>query len=147
MRNSDWLANRLLEFSRYRGELLTPLKLQKLMFYADAWRMVLHGEEFTDEKFQAWVHGPVAVSQFYRFRDYKWRPIDADIPEDQDCTEDENAFLSDILNVFGTESALALERMTHAEQPWLEARGDLPVDATCSNEISKETTKSFYGAL
>lgn len=147
MRSSNWLANRLLEFSRYRGELLTPLKLQKLMFYSDAWRMVLHGDEFIEEKFEAWVHGPVAVSQFHRFRDYKWRPIDADIPTGEGCTSDENAFLSDILNVFGSESAIALERMTHSETPWLEARGNLPPDFPCNAVISKETTKTFYGSL
>ncbi|WP_044043953.1 Panacea domain-containing protein [Octadecabacter antarcticus] len=32
-----------------RGDLLTPLKLQKLMFYSDAWFVALHDEELTNE--------------------------------------------------------------------------------------------------
>lgn len=146
MRSSEWLANCLLREAANRGELLTPLKLQKLMFYADAWHMALFGNEIVDEQFEAWVHGPVAVSQFRRFKDYQWRPIDAAIDK-MEMTKDEKLFLADILNEFGGESAIALEKMTHSELPWIEARGGLPPDEPCNNKISKETTKVFYASL
>lgn len=140
------LADYLILESRERGELLTPLKLQKLMFYADAWCMALFDEELTNEKFQAWVHGPVAPSQFQRFRQFQWRPITSDISA-PDYSENHKIFLNEIIDVFGSESATALEIMTHQEPPWREARGDIPDDEPCTNEISKTTTKEFYSSI
>src|SRR5690606_32481206 len=100
-----------------RGELLTPLKLQKLMFYADAWHMALYGSEITNERFQAWVHGPVALSQYHRFKDYKWRAITSEI-ERPDVPSALATHLDEIIDVFGAETAVALEIMTHQEKPW-----------------------------
>lgn len=140
------LADYLIIESRERGELLTPLKLQKLMFYADAWYLALYDTELTNERFQAWVHGPVALSQWHRFKDFKWRPIDADIerPAFNSVT---TKHLNEIIDVFGSETAVSLERMTHQETPWIEARAGLPDDEPCSNYISKDTTKEFYRIL
>ena len=143
---SDELADYLIVESRERGDLLTPLKLQKLMFYADAWHLALHGEELTPERFQAWVHGPVALSQYHRFKENKWRPILDEI-ERPDLSQKVIAHLNEIVDVFGVETGPALEIMTHQEKPWIEARGGIPDDQPCNNYISKETTRSFYAAL
>lgn len=140
------LADYLLCECRERGELLTPLKLQKLMFYADAWHLALHDQEITDERFQAWVHGPVAQSQYYRFRDFRWKPIDAEIAC-PDMAPELKRHLDEIIDVFGSETAVALELMTHREKPWIEARGDIAPDEPCNNFISKQTTRDFYRAL
>lgn len=137
------IADYLLAESRERGDVPTPLKLQKLIFYADAWHLALYGTESTPERFQAWVHGPVALSQWHRFKAYRWKPIDEEI-ERPNIDANLAAHLDEIVDVFGSETATALEIMTHQEKPWLEARGDLPDDAPCNNYISKKTTEDFY---
>lgn len=144
--SSFTLADYLIVESRERGELLTPLKLQKLMFYADAWHLALHDKEITCERFQAWVHGPVALSQYHRFRDYKWKPIDAEIGRPE-LTKNLTTHLDEVIDVFGSETAVSLEIMTHKEKPWIEARGGIPEDEPCNNYISKETTKEFYRSI
>lgn len=131
---------------RERGELLTPLKLQKLIFYADAWSMALRGQELTNERFQAWVHGPVAVSQYHRFKEYQWRPIDAEISK-PDLLADIRNHLDEVIDVFGSETAVALERMTHNERPWIEARNGYSDDEACTEYIDKKITKKFYASL
>lgn len=143
---SNKLANYLLRSCSDRGELLTPLKLQKLMFYADAWHMVIFDTELTSEKFQAWVHGPVALTQYHRFKEYKWKPISEDVQIPRYPEETIN-FLEEIVDIFGSEPAVALEMMTHQELPWIEARKGLADDEPCSNYISKDTTKKFYGEI
>ena len=51
---------------------MTPLKLQKMVFYADAWFMALNdGEELIADRFEAWVHEPVARDLYIRFANYK----------------------------------------------------------------------------
>jgi uncharacterized phage-associated protein len=139
-------ADFLLVESRERGELLTNLKLQKLLYYAQAWRLALRGEPLFAEDFQAWVHGPVLLSEYFRFREYRWRPLELDVQRPV-LTEDLQGYLVEIVDVFGVESAVSLELMTHREKPWLEARGDIPSDQPSNARISKDTMRTFYRAL
>ncbi|MHB0952586.1 MAG: Panacea domain-containing protein [Allorhizobium sp.] len=144
--NANELADYLLCESRERGELLTPLKLQKLMFYADAWYMALYDDELITEGFQAWVHGPVAPSQWHRFKEYRWNAITTELEKPQ-LGSSVKKHLDEIIDIFGSETAVSLERMTHQETPWLEARGGIPDDEPCNNYISKTTTRDFYKSL
>lgn len=143
------VADFLLVESRERGEVLTNLKLQKLLYYADGWYAVEGAEKrpLFDEVFQAWVHGPVLPSQYHRFKDCRWRPIDGDVSKPVSLSEPVRSHLREVIDVFGSETAVALELMTHREPPWLEARGGLPPDAISSNPISKETTKNYFKSL
>lgn len=140
------IADYLISECRDRGENLTNLKLQKLLYYADAWYLALYDEELFSEQFKAWVHGPVLLSQYHRFKPNQWRPITDDI--EKPSLPDELAnHLDEIVDVFGTETAVALELMTHRELPWIAARGDLPPTEPSSAVISKETTKQFYRSM
>lgn len=140
------LADYLISESRERGELLTLLKLQKLMFYADAWHLALYDQEITSERFQAWVHGPVVLSQYHRFKDLRWRAISEDISKPE-LGEALKSHLDEIIDVFGSETVVALEIMTHKERPWLDARGNLPPDEPCNEYISKDVTRDYYRTL
>lgn len=143
---SNELSDYLLCESRYRGEILTPLKLQKLCYYAQAWWLALHGEALISEDFQAWVHGPVLPSQYARFREYRWQPITEAVTR-PDFDTAIRSHLDEIIEVFGVETAVALERMTHEEAPWLEARADTAPHMACSTVISKASMQSFYASL
>lgn len=141
------VADYLLCFAQKHGDVMTPLKLQKMAFYADAWYMALNdGAELVDDQFEAWVHGPVARSLYTRFSDYKWRPITEDIacPE---LPENVVRHLDEVYQVFGGYTAYELEQMTHQEKPWLVARGDIASDAPCQNVIDKGLTAEFYRSM
>lgn len=138
------VADYLLCFAQEHGDVMTPLKLQKMVFYADAWYMALNdGTELVPDSFEAWVHGPVARPLYTRFADYKWRPIDEEIA----CPElppKVKAHLEEIYQVFGGYTAFELEQLTHQEQPWISARGELANDVPCRNLIDKDITAKFY---
>lgn len=136
----------LLVESRERGEVLTNLKLQKLAYYAQAWWLAEKGEPLFSEDFQAWVHGPVLPSQYRRFRDFQWRPLLVDVQRPA-LPADVASYLTQIVDVFGTETAVSLELMTHRERPWLEARGGLAADAPSTACISKDTMRTYYREL
>ena len=140
------IADYLLCESRYRGEVLTHLKLQKLMYYAQAWSVTSLGSPLFDEEFQAWVHGPVLPSQYARFRSYGWKPIDIEVLR-PDLETGIRSHLDEIVDVFGVESAVALERMTHQEQPWLRARQGIAPHEACNHVIKKEWMREYYSAL
>lgn len=140
------IADYLLHESGQRGENLTNLKLQKLLYYADAWNLALRDQELFSEEFKAWVHGPVLLSQYHRFKDYKWKPITEAIKR-PDLDANLSNHLDEIIDVFGCETAVSLELMTHRELPWIAARGDIPPTEPSTASISKETMKQFYRSV
>lgn len=141
---ANGVADYLLWFAKEHGDILTPLKLQKLMFYADAWHMVLNdGEELVKQPFEAWVHGPVLRDIYFRFNHYRWNPITQDVSR-PDLSQKLQSFLNDVYKVFGGFSGYELEQLTHQEQPWRAARGDLAPDASCTEAIDKKLTRAFY---
>ncbi|CAM7768379.1 Antitoxin SocA-like Panacea domain-containing protein [Phytobacter diazotrophicus] len=141
------VADYLLCFAQEHGDVMTPLKLQKMVFYADAWYMALNdGQELIADRFEAWVHGPVARDLYSRFADFKWQPITSEIK----CPElprEVYEHLDEIYKVFGGFSAYELEQMTHQEKPWLMAREGVPSDAACRNVIDKGATAEFYRGM
>lgn len=141
---ANGVADYLLWFAKEHGDLLTPLKLQKLMFYADAWHMVLNdGEELIQEQFEAWVHGPVHRATYHRFSAFRWNPIPFEAPKPE-LSERIEAFLDSVYGVFGGFSGYELEQLTHQELPWKSARGSLASDESCTALIDKALTYSFY---
>ena len=118
---ADWF---LCNIDREAGESLTHLKLQKLVYYAQAWAITLFDNPLFDEDFQAWTHGPVLYSLFVKYRDYGWDslPIPNVCPE---FNEDIENLLQDILNIYGKYSAKYLENLTHQESPWINTRGEI----------------------
>lgn len=142
----DQVSNFLLHESRERGEVLTNLKLQKLLYYAQAWHLVRKKQQLFKEDFQAWVHGPVLPSQYMRFKIFEWRPILEDITRPR-LSHDLNCYLKEIVDVFGCETATNLELMTHNERPWKETRRGLAPDQQSTAIIPKELMKEFYQSL
>ncbi|MEX0729307.1 MAG: type II toxin-antitoxin system antitoxin SocA domain-containing protein [Aquisalimonadaceae bacterium] len=137
------VATYLLWFSNEHGDLLTNLKLQKLVYYAQAWYLALERESLFDDEIQAWVHGPVIPAVYRAYRDFKWSPIlvEVDKPNLPPKIEEH---LADVMAEYGGFSAYDLERMTHSELPWLEARGGIPADESSNAPISQDTMAHFY---
>jgi uncharacterized phage-associated protein len=145
---TDKISDVLLLRSRDRGDVLTNLKLQKLLYYAQAWSLVLRDKELFREDFQAWIHGPVLPSQYHRFKRYEWRPIDGVIHgAARTGNPSVDRLLASIVDVFGVETAGALELMTHSEKPWIDARRGTPPTAPSKAVIPKAAMKEFYQSL
>lgn len=107
------------------GDLISNLKLQKLIYYAAgimaAVRQDVSKPLFKDP-IEAWQHGPVVPAQYHRFSHHG----KSDIPpvEDFDFGQfsklDLNV-LDDAYNFYGQYSAWKLRNMTHEESPWIES--------------------------
>ncbi|MFZ4665312.1 MAG: Panacea domain-containing protein [Prochlorotrichaceae cyanobacterium] len=132
-----WLANET-------GSFLSNLKLQKLVYYAQAWHLALYDAPLFAEDFQAWVHGPVIPSLYQKYKSFGWQPILEDA--DPKLPEDVFQFLDEVAEEYFGCDAYELEQMTHAEDPWKWARGDLPPDMPSNETIKKEWMKEYYGA-
>lgn len=139
---ADWFLARV---DREAGDSITHLKLQKLVYYAQAWSMVLLGSPLFEEDFQAWAHGPVLRSLFDRFNGSGWDSLDR--PDKTPKVDVETgALLEEVFRVYGQYEAKVLERLTHSEAPWIEARGGCSPEERCTTAIPKETMWAFYQA-
>lgn len=158
-----------LGFSAIQKDLsLSPLKLQKLLYYEQAWSMLFFGREQTlvIEKPQAWVNGPVYPSVYHAYShmlgvydDFRKEhfcnsnemetPIDeliSSLVAKMNLSNDQLKLSDRILTLYGTKSQDELVLMTHCEEPWCEQReGLLPFERS-DRELSLDTMYRYYKA-
>ena len=134
-------------------------KLQKLCYYAYCWYIVFFNdvEAITEnnenailvlcqERFQAWVHGPVSPSLYRTYRDFGWQSIPKE--EHPPLFDNEiNDLLQQVWEAYRDFSAYELEALTHQETPWIRARKGIPSGEACSNEISPYDILQYYSSL
>lgn len=125
---------------------ITNKKLQKLVYYAQAWSLVLTNKKLFDEKIEAWVHGPAIKSLYVKYKNFGFNPIqkEADNSSLKTLSIKNKKLLDSVWSVYGGLDADYLEMLTHSENPWKEAREGLQTSESSKNEISLKTMKSFY---
>lgn len=130
---------------------LVNLKLQKLVYYLQAWFLGINGERFLDCSFEAWVHGPVCRELYDRFKGSKTLYSFISMEDVQDknsasCIESQDKdFINYILDNYAGFSGVELEAMTHKEMPWKEARNGIAPMLACEKVISEDTMREYYG--
>lgn len=104
---------------------LSPMKLQKLLFYAQSWHLGLYDEPLFDDFFARWKYGPVVPSLYHEFKEYGASPIasyggyyndrDARIecPTIPDDDARAHALIQRIIEVYGRFSGAQLSELTH----------------------------------
>jgi uncharacterized phage-associated protein len=128
---------------------ITPLALQKLLYFAQGFQKAFTGQFMFKEDCEAWVHGPVYRMIFEQYRNNACHPIEEkDLAYDQTIlTEDEIDMLSHIVNYFGCYSGKVLEYMTHTEEPWRLARRGLENWESSDRIIEKEVIGSYFSKV
>jgi uncharacterized phage-associated protein len=71
------LANLLLDWAAIEDIPVSPMKLQKLVFFIHADFLVKYGQALVKQDFEAWNHGPVIHSLYSEFKSFKDRAITA----------------------------------------------------------------------
>jgi uncharacterized phage-associated protein len=121
---------------------ISNLKLQKLLYYCQAWHLASERKALFPDVIEAWVHGPVVPTVFQHYREYKWTPIkESTIPA---LPSDKAMFVNKVLAAYGKLSAEQLERLSHKEEPWLMARKNLPPHAPSTAEISLLVMRDYF---
>lgn len=125
---------------------ITPLALQKLLYFSQAFYKVFAGRFLFEEDCEAWVHGPVYREIYYKYKDHGYNPIEESMKQ-FDCfnlTENEREIIDAVINYFGCFSGKILEAMTHIEPPWKETRLGLGDGENSSRIIKKDLIEKYY---
>lgn len=138
---ATWFINRT---DRAAGEAITHLKVQKLVYYADAWFLANYDRALINEDFEAWAHGPVVRSLYEKYRDCGYSALEPERP--RAIPVEVEAVLDAVHSEYGQFSAKRLESLTHHEDPWRLTRGKLAPEAKCTLPIDKLLIRNFYAA-
>lgn len=124
------------------GTSVPRMKLQKLLYYSQAWSVVWDGAPLFRERIEAWINGPVV------------REVWVDAAHDHGrvgdplaLTHEQRRTVLEVLRVYGRFDGDALSQLTHREQPWLEARRGLLPSDNSRKEITAEDLSAFYGRM
>jgi len=121
---------------------MTSMKLQKLVYYCQAWSVVWDDDCLFDDPIEAWKNGPV-VRDLWEANKGKFRV--SEIPERADSAnldQKQQATVQKVVEFYGDKNAQWLSDLTHMEEPWVEAYG------ICQNhQISLETISEYYSTL
>lgn len=112
----------LAQSSEDAGDLISNLKLQKLVYYAQGFCLALNGRPFFNEKIEAWLHGPVIPELYHQYKECGSGHISHPDEFDLDIfTPEERELLDEVYEFYGQYSAWRLRQLTHDEAPWRES--------------------------
>lgn len=124
---------------------LTGYQLQKLLYYCQAWCLVVRNEPLYPEEVCAWEHGPVVYEVARQHRGMR-SVASSDISGDLSRLSDEDRLLIDsVLEAYANLSGDELEALSHTEAPWKDAYNG--VSGFGSNPIPREAMQSYYSGL
>jgi uncharacterized phage-associated protein len=125
-----------------RGEVLSALKLQKLVYYAQAWSLVFRQQPLFADPIEAWQHGPV-VRSLWKLYPILTQNIESGLALPT-FSMAEQTVLQQVWQSYADQSARSLSNLTHTELPWLRARQGVAPNARSRNAISPTEMRSYY---
>lgn len=143
--NQKFKINIAIEYLLNKCEDITPLALQKLLYYVQGFYYAFNEEFLFEEDCQAWVHGPVYPEVYQKYKDYKFDPIkQSSEPADLGLTSSETAIFDSVAKNLSCYSGKVLEEFTHSETPWLKARENLLNYEPTTRRIQKEDIGNYF---
>lgn len=127
---------------------IAPTKLQKLVYYSQAWHLVWEGKPLFPERIEAWANGPV-VPDLFGWHRGQWSVSAAEM-KSGDSSRIKNGkkkTIDSVLKFYGEKSAQWLSDLTHREAPWLDAREGLALGERGNKEIAPAAMQWFYSQI
>lgn len=135
-----YLASRKVIGDNGEREGITNLKLQKVLYLAQAFYLSKFDRPLFSDQIGAWTYGPVIPSVYHQYKDHGNSPIIEE--EDKSKLSDEDKIiLNGVWGSFGGYSASKLVDITHLHDPWREAF------ASKSKTISNDSLIKYYKPL
>lgn len=126
---------------------MSAMKLEKLVYYCQAWSLVWDDRPLFREHIEAWTNGPVAPTLFQRHRG-QFVVRAGDVGGNQDHLDAVGRETVDaVIAYYGHMNAQQLSDLTHGEAPWRETRKGMAADERGANEITLESMSEYYSSL
>ena len=125
---------------------MTTMKLQKLVYYSQAWSLVWDEKLLFEEDIEAWANGPV-VRDLFDYHRGMYEISTMPLGNPRLLNQKQQDTVDAVLEYYGHRSAQWLIELTHMENPWIEARkGLLPLERG-NRVIPLDTMADYYSSL
>ena len=125
---------------------MTAMKLQKLVYYSQAWSLVWDETPLFEERIEAWANGPV-VPSLYQEHKGQFKVTHFEIGDSSNLTDDQKDTIDKVLGFYGERNSQWLSDLTHSESPWIDARNGLPHGVRGNEEITLDAMAMYYSAI
>lgn len=127
---------------------MSAMKLQKLVYYSQAWNLVWNETPLFNEEIEAWKNGPV-VRALYEAHKGKFAVSQDDFAEikTSPLTAGERKAVDGVMAFYGDKTAQWLSDLTHMEAPWVDARAGTPDGENCDKVISHASMHEYYASI
>lgn len=144
----DLAAYLLQKPNRASGEVINTLKLNALLYFAEACSLALLERPLLAEGLEAWDHGPICPALWQKLSARGWNDLAADELKDTNPLDEETAsLLDDVYQAYGEFSLIELQNQIKQSAPWKEARRGLKDWDLDKRPISKGSMASHYRAV
>lgn len=119
---------------------LNPWKLQKLNYFAEAWKLAWVGTPLFSNPIEAWKDGPVVREVYREYRygsnlsNIDWSPL----------SSTDREIIKAVLDFYGNFSKQELIDISHEDDPWKNARAGLRPTDIGNRPINKSDLRRFY---
>lgn len=125
---------------------MTTMKLQKLVYYSQAWSLVWDEKRLFEEDVEAWANGPV-VRALFNFHRGMYEIASVPIGNPNLLNQDQRDSVDAVLKYYGDKPSQWLIELTHMEDPWRDARKGLPKLERGSRVIPLGAMADYYSSL
>lgn len=126
---------------------MSALKLQKLVYYSQAWTLAWTDDELFPEEIEAWANGPVVPSLYRKHRGC-FRVQEGFFHGDPShLSQDQRENIKKVLAFYGPKDPQWLSDLTHLEAPWKDARRGMHSTERGNRIITKQEMQEYYASL
>ena len=117
---AEWFLKRnYIDADGCKDNFLTPMQLQKLLYYAQGYFVGCYGRPLFSDAIKAWKWGPVVPPVYNAYKKFEGRGIEVECNcRDEDFAPEELRTLDIVYDLYSKFSGVELSRMTHSEMPW-----------------------------
>lgn len=120
---------------------MTSMKLQKLVYYSQAWATVWDDDVLFDEQVQAWDNGPV-VRELWEANKGKFKISSVEGGNSGSVNDEQRETIERVLDFYGAKNAQWLSDLTHMEDPWKNAFA-----LGQNTEITPQAMSEYYSTI
>lgn len=150
------VCRHVINYSNERDYGISNLKLQKVLYFIQAYFLTKKRTPCFDEKIEAWDFGPVVPKAYREYKQYG----SGDIPtiksyimfdendiwnskrikfEDTAIADEDKALIDKVTDKFADYSATDFVSLTHRQSPWIDAYAPYP-----NNEITVNAIREYF---
>jgi uncharacterized phage-associated protein len=125
---------------------LPAMKLQKLVYYSQAWSLVWDDAPLFSESVEAWANGPV-IPALYNSHQGEFQVSQLREGNSSNLSQTQRETIDEVIGFYGKHSSQWLSDLTHTEDPWIDARKGLAPRERGDREITHAAMAEYYSSL